>query len=77
MLIVLMLWVSYLNVTVVGVPPSLLQEKKITEISEATKIIDAHSPLANFKRNASLIYENLKARILGITNKNNEINIEK
>ena len=77
MLFVLILWISYLNVTIVGVPSALIDEERVAAVSEESNMLQTNSPIANFKHNASLIYENLKVRILGLTNKGNEIIIVK
>lgn len=74
---VIILWMAYLNATIVSVPPALVQEEKTAETLTERHSSQLNSPLANFEHNVSVIFNNLKARILGITDKSNEIIIEK
>lgn len=72
MVFVLAIWVSYISVTVSDIPSSELA--KAVSAQNAKK---GNPIIANFKRNTSIIYNDVKSFVLGITNKGNDIIIEK
>lgn len=77
MAFIVTLWVLYINVTIENAPSTLAQQVKMEVKVEKTKP-EAENPLiANFKRNSSQILENLKSKIFGLTNKGNDIIIQK
>ena len=77
MAFIVALWVLYINVTIEKAPSTLTLETKTEVKTEEAKPETTNPLIANFKRNSSQILDNLKSKIFGLTNKGNDIIIQK
>ncbi len=73
--IVFVFWVLYINATIEKIPTAQVEQNSIS--ITRTNETKENPLISNFKRNSGAIYNKIKAMILGVTNKSNDIMIEK